>query len=105
MNISGEVKENPLGVVTGLATALRWVEGGRKEAVHEARRPRFTWEEIGAALGVSRRLETLPPGQHIATVMFYIQGLSQREIAAALGLGVGAVKSRLHKGRVARCDG
>jgi bifunctional DNase/RNase len=31
--------------------------------------------------------------------LFYLAGLSQREVAAALGIDVGAVKGRLHKAR------
>lgn len=36
-----------------------------------------------------------------AVVLFYLVGMAHREVAAALGIGVGAVKTRLHKGRAA----
>lgn len=55
LQISGDVKENPLGVVRGLASVARSVEAKLKEAVHEARRQRCTWEELGEALGISRQ--------------------------------------------------
>ncbi len=55
LEVSGDVKENPLGVVKGLANASRSVEAKLKEAVHEARRQRCTWEELGEALGISRQ--------------------------------------------------
>jgi bifunctional DNase/RNase len=34
-------------------------------------------------------------------VLFYLSGLTHREVAASLGIGVGAVKARLHKSRAA----
>ena len=55
VSVSGDIKENPLGVIKGLTNALRSVEVKLSESVHEARRQRFTWEEIGDALGVSRQ--------------------------------------------------
>jgi len=55
VNVSAEIKDNPLGVVKGLTSALQSVESKLSEAVQEARRQRFTWEEIGDALGVSRQ--------------------------------------------------
>ncbi len=55
LKVSGDVKENPLGVVKGLVNASRSIESKLTEAVQEARRQRFTWEEIGAALGISRQ--------------------------------------------------
>ena len=58
------------------------------EAAEEARRVR---------LAVGR----LPAGQRAAVVLFYLVGMAHREVAAALGIGVGAVKTRLHKGRAA----
>lgn len=55
VSVSGDIKENPLGVIKGLTNALRSVELKLSESVHEARRQRFTWGEIGDALGVSRQ--------------------------------------------------
>jgi hypothetical protein len=53
--VSGDVKANPLGVLKGLANASRSIESKLTEAVREARRQRFTWEEIGAAIGITRQ--------------------------------------------------
>jgi RNA polymerase sigma factor (sigma-70 family) len=58
------------------------------EAAEEARR-------------VRRAVGRLPAGQRAAVVLFYLAGLAHREVAAALGIGVGAVKTRLHKARAA----
>jgi RNA polymerase sigma factor (sigma-70 family) len=41
----------------------------------------------------------LPKGQREAVVLFYIQGLTQREVAEFLEIDQGAVKTRLHKAR------
>ncbi len=43
----------------------------------------------------------LPQGQRAAVALVYLQGLTQAEAAAVLGIEVGAVKARLHKGRAA----
>jgi RNA polymerase sigma factor (sigma-70 family) len=41
----------------------------------------------------------LPTGQRSAVLLFYLAGLSHVEVAATLGVPVGAVKTRLHKAR------
>jgi RNA polymerase sigma factor (sigma-70 family) len=43
----------------------------------------------------------LAAGQREAVFLFYLQGLTHREVAAELGVSVGAVKSRLHQARAA----
>jgi RNA polymerase sigma factor (sigma-70 family) len=43
----------------------------------------------------------LPDGQRDAVWLFYLQGLSHREVAAELDVSVGAVKSRLYQARAA----
>lgn len=48
---------------------------------------------------VRRAVMELPAGQRSAVVRFYLGGLTYAETAAALGVGVPAVKTRLHKGR------
>lgn len=46
-------------------------------------------------------IATLPAGQRSAVLLFYIDGLTQAEVAAQLGIPVGAVKTRLHRARAA----
>src|SRR5215218_2136868 len=56
---------------------------------------------VAEAAEVARAVGRLPAGQRTAVVLFYLVGMAHREVAAALGIGVGAVKTRLHKGRAA----
>jgi RNA polymerase sigma-70 factor, ECF subfamily len=58
-------------------------------------------EVAEAARRVRRAVGRLPAGQRAAVVLFYLVGMAHREVAAALGIGVGTVKTRLHKGRAA----
>jgi len=46
-------------------------------------------------------IAALADGQRDAVRLFYLQGLSHREVAAELGISVGAVKARLHQARAA----
>ena len=48
---------------------------------------------------VRAAVAALPAGQRRAVTLFYLARLSQREVAAVLGVEVGAVKARLHKAR------
>ena len=56
-------------------------------------------EEAELATAVRRAVAVLPPGQRAAVALFYLDGLTQAEVAAALDIEVGAVKTRLHKAR------
>jgi RNA polymerase sigma factor (sigma-70 family) len=46
-------------------------------------------------------IAALPAGQRDAVALFYLADLSHAQIAARLGISVGAVKTRLHKARAA----
>jgi len=48
---------------------------------------------------IARAIAELPRGQREAVVAFYVGGLTYAETASALGIAVGAVKTRLHKSR------
>src|SRR6202041_3415151 len=50
---------------------------------------------------VRAAIAELADGQRDAVFLFYLQGLSHREVAAELGISVGAVKARLHQARAA----
>jgi RNA polymerase sigma-70 factor (ECF subfamily) len=47
-----------------------------------------------------RALDQLPPMDRTVVVLSDLEGHSDREIGAALGLSVGAVKARLHRARL-----
>lgn len=55
--------------------------------------------ELGALVRAS--VARLPAGQRQAVILFYLQGLAHREVAAELCISVGAVKARLHQARAA----
>jgi RNA polymerase sigma-70 factor (ECF subfamily) len=50
---------------------------------------------------VQDALQTLPPEKRVVVVLYYINDLSLQEIADALQIPIGTVKSRLHYGRLA----
>lgn len=58
----------------------------------------ITRAERDAVVGA---LRTLPDKQREALVLRYYGDLSEAEIAAAMGVSVGAVKSHLHRGKAA----
>jgi RNA polymerase sigma factor (sigma-70 family) len=58
-------------------------------------------EERDDGTQVLAAIAGLPPGQRDAVALFYLADLSHVQIAARLGISVGAVKTRLHKARAA----
>jgi RNA polymerase sigma-70 factor (ECF subfamily) len=100
----------------------RWVRAwayrvATREAVRAARRSRASrtrplddWPELPAppadepavdpdlVAELPRRLDALPPGAQSVLRMRYLHGLSQAEIAEALEIPLGTVKSRLAYG-------
>jgi RNA polymerase sigma-70 factor (ECF subfamily) len=58
-------------------------------------------DRAAAATDVQRALLGIPPDFRAVLVMHELQDLPLEDIAATLGLPVGTVKSRLHRGRVA----
>lgn len=55
--------------------------------------------ELGAA--IQRALGTLPPAQREVVMLRDVEGLPAAEVAKVLGIGERAVKSRLHRARLA----
>jgi RNA polymerase sigma factor (sigma-70 family) len=61
-------------------------------------------ERIEAAeitTAIRAAIAQLASGQRDAVYLFYLQGLTHREVAAELAISVGAVKARLHQARTA----
>ena len=57
-------------------------------------------EQAAAAADVQRALLLVPPEFRAVLIMHEIQDLSVEDVAAALEIPVGTVKSRLHRGRI-----
>ena len=55
LGISGDADSNPLAVISGISEGVKNMDGPLREAVARARQLRYTWEEIGEALGVARQ--------------------------------------------------
>jgi RNA polymerase sigma factor (sigma-70 family) len=58
-------------------------------------------EAAEAAEIVKHAVAELAPGQREAVLLFYWRGLTQAEVAAELGISLGAVKARMHQARAA----
>ena len=74
---------------------------GLPELVSELPGPAEAAEAADLAARVRRAVAALPNGQRQAVLLFYLQGLSHREVADDLFISVGAVKARLHQARAA----
>lgn len=89
-----------------LNVARRWRRQLGTE--HPATLPDLTTAEPGPheraelaelAAEVRAAVAALADGQRDAVMLFYLQGLTHREVAAELSISVGAVKARLHQAR------
>lgn len=58
-------------------------------------------DETSLSIDVQRALRKVPEDFRVVMVLHDVQDLPQDEVAAILGIPVGTVKSRLHRGRVA----
>ncbi|HEY7032705.1 MAG TPA: bifunctional nuclease domain-containing protein [Thermomicrobiales bacterium] len=100
----------------GLNVCHRWLRRTRREAwswealvggrllpepLELAPGPEDAAEAAEVARRVREAVATLPAGQRTAVTLHYLAGLTQAETAVALGIEVGAVKTRLHKARAA----
>ena len=56
-------------------------------------------EAADLARRVRDAISYLPSGQRDAVLLFYLQGLTHREVAAELDISINAVKARLHQAR------
>jgi RNA polymerase sigma-70 factor (ECF subfamily) len=61
--------------------------------------PERAWEHNNLDHDVQTALDTLAPEFRAAVVLCDIEGLSYEEIAASLGVKLGTVRSRIHRGR------
>jgi RNA polymerase sigma factor (sigma-70 family) len=77
------------------------VPGPQPDPRSAAPDPAEAAEAADTAARVRRAIAALADGQQDAVRLFYLQGLSHREVADELGISVGAVKARLHQARAA----
>jgi RNA polymerase sigma factor (sigma-70 family) len=77
------------------------VPGLSWELPSDAPNPAEAAEIADTAARVRDAIAALADGQRGAVRLFYLQGLSHREVADELGISVGAVKARLHQARAA----
>ncbi len=61
--------------------------------------PEQTYHDTHFDDDVQRALDALPPDFRAAVVLCDIEGLSYEEIATTLGIKLGTVRSRIHRGR------
>jgi RNA polymerase sigma factor (sigma-70 family) len=77
------------------------VPGLLPDLISAAPDPAEAAEIADTAARVRDAIAALADGQRDAVRLFYLQGLSHREVAGELGVSVGAVKARLHQARAA----
>jgi hypothetical protein len=77
------------------------VPGLLADLVPDSADPATAAELADTAARVRDAIAALADGQQDAVRLFYLQGLSHREVADELGISVGAVKARLHQARAA----
>jgi RNA polymerase sigma factor (sigma-70 family) len=64
------------------------------------RSPEQVYTDLHLDPDVQNALDALPPDFRAAVVLCDIEGLSYEEIAATLGIKLGTVRSRIHRGRL-----
>jgi RNA polymerase sigma-70 factor (ECF subfamily) len=62
--------------------------------------PEQAFDEMNLDPEIQRALDALPADFRVAVVLCDLEQLSYEEIAATLGIKVGTVRSRIHRGRV-----
>jgi RNA polymerase sigma factor (sigma-70 family) len=100
LNVSRRWRRQLQSEVPGLVPDLALVSAGPALSA-EIADPALSAEIADTAARVRGAIAALAAGQQDAVRLFYLQGLSHREVAAELGISTGAVKARLHQARAA----
>ncbi len=92
------------GIVANLCRSrIRRAMAARRHA--DRSEIRSEWDESGpdgaVRVAISGALRRLPRRQREAIVLRFYGGMTESEIAAAMGVSVGAVKTHLHRGQLA----
>lgn len=77
----------------------RLAEGLAQEQVRKEEAPPEPSEKADSVLFLRKVIDTLPPDRKALLSMFYLEEMSVRDIAAALAIPPGTVKSRLFHAR------
>ena len=64
-----------------------------------SRSPAQAWDDNHFDGDIQAALQSLPPDYRAAVVLCDIEGFSYEEIAATMGVKLGTVRSRIHRGR------
>jgi RNA polymerase sigma factor (sigma-70 family) len=98
LNVSRRWRRQLQSELPGMETDLASVAADPASASAD---PAEAAEAADTAARVRGAIGALANGQQDAVRLFYLQGLSHREVAAELGISIGAVKARLHQARAA----
>jgi len=85
---------------SGERSVVRQGEESLLRLPHDARGPDATLEHAELETALHRAIAELPDERRIVVVLRDLEGLSYEEIAAALDLPMGTVRSRLHRARM-----
>jgi RNA polymerase sigma-70 factor (ECF subfamily) len=69
--------------------------------VSDGRSPALAMEQADEREELERALQLLPDAQRVPLVLFHFENASYQEIATALGVSLGKVKTDIHRGREA----
>jgi RNA polymerase sigma-70 factor (ECF subfamily) len=89
-----------LNVCRNMLRTRRWDQPLDSRIPDNGGDPHEAAEAMELAEAVQRAIVALPPGQRAAATLFFLEDMSYRDVADALDIGIGAVKTRLYKGRV-----
>lgn len=73
----------------------------RRDETEAGSDPQRRHERLQLTETIERAIASLPPAQREVVILRDVEGLPAREVARITGLGERAVKSRLHRGRLA----
>ncbi|PJJ56709.1 RNA polymerase sigma-70 factor (ECF subfamily) [Mumia flava] len=76
-----------------------FAEGAEERLVSREISPERVWQDANLDADVEQALTALPEEFRVAVVLCDIEGLSYEEIADVLGVKIGTVRSRIHRGR------
>jgi len=76
------------------------IREGQEDRVHSAEiLPEFAVHDAGFDPDIEVALASLPEEFRVAVVLCDVEGLSYEEISSVLGIKLGTVRSRIHRGR------